>query len=102
LTFGTMPMRKATKDDYVKLQGGLPKVSQDERGLWHIKHSYRNDMPDVTDHRPPSEGQEVNINGVLYNARLLWQFHGAPCERQSHKVGGVGYPRGESGERSKA
>lgn len=97
-----MPPRKATEQDYIKLQGGIPEVSQDQNGLWHIKHKYSKDSPDVTDYRPPAEGEAVNVNGVLYNGRLLWKFHGAPCEAESRKVGGYGYPRGESGKRSRA
>lgn len=97
-----MKPRKATEEDYRKLQGGMPDVWQDGKGLWHVRHGYREDTPDVRSHKPPSEGERVNIGGVEYNARLLWEFHGKPCEGQSRRGGGIGYPRGENGERRKA
>jgi len=93
--------RKATVEDYRRLQGGMPEVLKDSKGLWHIKHTYREGAPDVRSHKPPDEGEEININGVLFNARLMWDFHGKPCEGQSRSVGGYGYSR-EGGERRKA
>ncbi len=99
-----MAPRLATKEDYRNLQGGVPEVDKDKPGHWQIKHSYREGCPIIGDHRDPfgKEVKTVNINGVLYNPRLLWEFHGEPCEKQSRKVRGWGYPRGEGGERSRA
>lgn len=69
-------MRKATTEDYVKLQGGEPEVYKDEKGLWHIVHSYNEEDPmDVRTHiSPESRGTVVMTVG------------GEPVELEVHKV----------------
>lgn len=98
-----MPIKKATEEDYIKLQGGMPEVYQDEKGLWHVYHKYDEDDPiNIVSHKNPLEGQEINIGGKLYSASLLRRFHGDPCEKNSRKLRGYGYSRGEGEERSRA
>lgn len=83
--------------DYFDLQGGRPEIWQDEGGVWHIKHSYRPDCPEVVTHIPPQERGQVILNGKVFEVASLWEFEGEPCERQSNLVGGDGYKRNRQG-----
>jgi len=86
--------KKATKADYIKLQGGKPEVRQDkESGLWHIKHEYREGEPEVVTHISPKERGTVILNGIEYETSCVWKFEGEPCEIESRKVGGESYER---------
>lgn len=85
--------RRATFGDYFSLQGGVPIISQDEKGLWHIRHNYRDDRVEVKTHIPPSERGTVIIKGVEYDTAKLYEFEGKPCETQSIVAGGEGYNR---------
>jgi hypothetical protein len=85
--------KQATLCDYIILQGGRPFISQDEYGLYHIKHNYRDDQPEVITHISPEERGTVIIGNIEYQASLVWKFEGAPCERLSRMHGGEGYTR---------
>lgn len=89
-----MPVPIASEEDYVTVQGGMPKVEQ--RGKASIiTHDYEGGEGMVvtgskdygtvildTPHGP----REFRVN-------LLRRFHGDPCEGQSRSIGGEGYPR---------
>lgn len=87
-------VRKATKDDYEKFQGGIPEVTKDG-SITIITHQYPRSEGMVI--RTRQNYEPVIIGGVEYNTNLLRKFHGDPCEKQSRLAGGQGYPRkGES------
>jgi hypothetical protein len=86
-------IKKARVVDYIVLQGGVPEIKKDSNGLWHIKHLYREDEPEVVTHISPEERGTVIMNGIEYEISKLWKFEGAPCERNSLIVGGKGYDR---------
>ncbi len=86
-------IKKATFGDYFDLQGGVPSIEQDKKGLWHIRHNYLEDSIEVTTHIPPSERGTVIIKNTEYDVAKLLKFEGKPCERQSRMVGGEGYNR---------
>jgi hypothetical protein len=86
-------VRRAGITDYIKIQGGRPNITQDEGGIYHIRHDYRDDRPEVTTHISPAERGTVIINDVEYDVANLFQFEGAPCEKQSQTRGGEGYNR---------
>jgi len=88
------PPRKATFGDYFDLQGGVPNISFDEeKGIWLIRHNYREDQVEVKTHIPPSERGTVVIGNIEYEVAKLFEFEGKPCERQSRMGGGEGYNR---------
>ena len=89
---------EASEADYIKIQGGRPKVSKNGE-LTTVTHDY-----------PGGEGMTVKShidhgvvnlrteNGIKqFNVDELRQFHGNPCERQSKKSGGQGYDRKPNG-----
>ena len=82
--------------DYIKLQGGVPQITYHD-GIWHIKHAYRDDQPEVTTHIAPTDRGTVCIlfegEVVEFEVAKLWQFEGAPCESSSKSRGGEGYRR---------
>lgn len=91
-------VRRATDDDYKRLQGGRPSVTRDGQ-LWFIDHSsYKKGGKRVRTHISPEQRGTVIINGVEYNTAELWQFEGHPCEVRSLKVGGNGYETGSGRE----
>lgn len=86
--------RKATREDYVKIQGGVPNVWQDPEGLWHIQHDYDHKDPiHVKTHNSPEQRGTVVVGGVEYQTSLLRRFEGDPCEKVSMKAGGERYDR---------
>ncbi len=86
--------RKATPEDYAKIQGGVPEVSQDPKGLWHIRHNYNPEDPiHIKTHIPPEQRGTIVIGGVEYKTSLLRKFEGEPCEKASVKAGGERYDR---------
>jgi hypothetical protein len=88
-----MVLKKASVADYIVLQGGVPQISKDDKGLFHIKHLYREDEPEVVTHISPKERGTVIINNIVYEVAKLWRFEGGPCEAKSTSVGGRGYDR---------
>ncbi len=89
-------MRKANIADYIRLQGGRPKLFLASDGLWHIEHAYLPGQPVVRIHRPPQHDRvtlEFAGELVSFDSSLLWQFEGAPCELSSTVLGGKGYLR---------
>lgn len=89
--------KKATVVDYIRIQGGMPVIFQDKNGLWHIKHLYREDEPEVVTHISPEKRgtiiMMVDGKDIEFEIAKLWQFEGAPCERNSRLAGGEGYNR---------
>lgn len=88
-------MRLATEADFIRIQGGRPRISRDGP-LWLIRHSYLPGAPLVRTHRDPQTEQvALDLDGetVLFTASELWQFEGAPCELESYRHGGHGYRR---------
>lgn len=85
--------------DYFTLQGGKPQIAKGEDGLWHIRHEYRADRPEVVTHISPQERGTVVINGVEYEVAFLWRFEGEPCEGRSASEGGGAYKRHGEKER---
>lgn len=88
-----MKYKKATVVDYILLQGGVPEITRDSGGLYHIKHKYMDDQPEVLTHISPEERGTVIIGGKIYEIAKLWRFEGAPCETKSRSVGGGTYDR---------
>jgi len=86
--------RRARFIDYFDLQGGVPQISQDDKGLWHIRHGYREDPVEIITHISPKERGVVVIGNVEYEVAKLFEFEGGPCEIQSKKIGGEEYSRG--------
>jgi hypothetical protein len=96
--------RKATFSDYFALQGGRPIINQDEEtGLWHIHHQYREDEPLIVTHISPSQRgtifQVIGKEIVELDVAYLWDYEGSPCEQKSLEVGGDPYPRKSGIER---
>jgi len=92
-SLNNMP-RKATREDYVKIQGGVPNVWQDPKGLWHIQHDYDPKDPiHVKTHKSPEDRGTVVVGDVEYQTSLLRKFEGDPCEKASMKAGGERYDR---------
>lgn len=84
----------ANNEDYVEIQGGVPKISK--RGkLTVVTHDYDEgggmQVASHIDHGTVI--LETKKGARLFNVDWLKQFHGEPCEAQSRKVGGEGYPR---------
>lgn len=78
----------------MKIQGGIPRVRQDEKGLWHISHGYDKEDPiEVKTHISPQERGTVIVGDVEYQTSLLRRFEGDPCEKISIQGGGESYQR---------
>lgn len=83
-------IKPATEEDYIKIQGGMPKVTK-ENGLTVITHDYEGgDGMRVRSHI--DHGQVV-IDNKEFRVDLLRKFHGNPCEKQSRSIGGESYER---------
>jgi len=86
--------RKATPDDYLKIQGGIPEIRQEKGGLWSISHNYNQRDPLVVrTHISPEARGTVVIDDVEFQISLLRRFEGDPCEETSFQAGGRGYER---------
>lgn len=89
-------MRYATKQDYVRIQGGMPQITH-QNGLWHIEHDYLLDSPVVRTHISPDQRGTVMIivdgTPVEFEVSKLWMFEGQPCELTSIGNGGSSYER---------
>lgn len=90
--------RKATKADYEAIQGGMPEIEK-KGPLTIVKHNYPGgEGMQIPSHEDYGEVTlEINGKPVAFNANLLREFHGKPCERESAKTGSGRYPR--SGEK---
>jgi hypothetical protein len=91
-------VRKATTADYINRQGGIPTITRDGK-IWVITHNYLSESPEIRTHISPKQRGTVIIGGVEYEVSKLWEFEGAPCERQSRLAGGEGYPRSGNSEK---
>lgn len=80
----------ATEEDYIKLQGGKPRVEVQD-GLTVITHNYEGGDGMVV--RSHINHGTVTINGKEFKVDLLREFHGIPCEINSRRIGGSGYDR---------
>lgn len=89
-----MPILPAQPEDYVEIQGGMPKVEQDGK-LTVVTHDYEEgEGMVVKSHLDHGTVILKTSNGDReFKVDLLKMFHGDPCEAQSRKVGGEGYPR---------
>ena len=88
----------ATREDYVKIQGGMPDVSEKD-GIATIKHNYPEGENMIVKGRVSHQTVVISVEGKgprEFNAEYLKQFHGEPCERQSKSMGGEGYDRGQT------
>ncbi len=84
----------ATKEDYLEIQGGMPKVEQ--RGkLKVVTHNYgEGGGMIVRSHIDQGTVVLETARGPrLFDANLLREFHGKPCETQSLRMAGEGYAR---------
>ena len=88
------PVAKAGKEDYEQVQGGMPTVRQ-EGNLKVVTHNYPGgeDM-EVRSHIDHGT-VDLTVEGKTkeYEVDLLKKFRGEPCEAQSRRSGGEGYPR---------
>lgn len=88
-----IPIPKAAKKDYENLQGEEPALSVDpETGMITTKYSNGTEIKSHIDHGT------VNIGGKEFEVDKVRALHGDPCEKESRKVGGQGYPRKNEGE----
>lgn len=80
----------ATEEDYIRIQGGMPKV--EKRGkLTIITHDYEGgEGMIVTSH---IDHGTVILGNKECKIDLLRDLHGKPCEGQSRSMGGEGYDR---------
>ncbi|MEK7188717.1 MAG: hypothetical protein AAB685_02605 [Patescibacteria group bacterium] len=95
-----MPLKipKATKEDYIAEQGGMPEVAR--RGkLTIVTHNYPGGKGMVvSSHINHGKVTLDTPNGSIeFKADLLRRFHGLPCETQSLRNGGESYPRENRG-----
>jgi len=94
-----MEIRNAQKEDWIALQGGKPLVTRNKiDGMILITHDYpKGEGMQIRRHNPidPNDTVRFGINGdvVEFTSALVKAVEGDPCERQSRKVGGDGYPR---------
>lgn len=94
-------MKEATKQDYIDIQGGMPKVKS-EGGLTVIHHDYESgEGMIVRSHKDIRDYGEVTLqtksgNTKRFKVALLRMFHGEPCEQNSLAAGGTGYDRARS------
>ena len=88
----------ASSGDYLKANGstGLQILKQPS-GLYTIRHVFDNKQVEVP--TPEETLKKYGTTGLQgfpkknFAIALLWQFHGAPCERTSRSRGGEGYTR---------
>lgn len=87
-------LQKASEEDYVEIQGGYPNYFMDGK-LIVVHHDYpKGEGMIVRSHRDQGTiVMETSRGPREFNANLIRQFHGTPCENQSIKIGGEGYPR---------
>lgn len=78
-------IKPATEEDYIKIQGGMPKVIV-ENGITTVTHDYEGGDGMIV--RSHIDHGTTYIDGKEFKIDLLRQFHGDPCEKQSRKVGG--------------
>ena len=85
---------EATSEDYKKIQGGKPTVTEKD-GVFTITHNYPGGEGMVVRSRMKPETVTLTVDGnpKEFRADLLKQFHGNPCETHSLSVGGEGYDR---------
>jgi hypothetical protein len=83
-------IKPATEEDYIKIQGGMPKV-EIENGITVITHDYKDGDKMVV--RSHIDHGTTYIDGKEFKIDLLRKFHGDPCEKQSRSIGGEGYER---------
>lgn len=92
----TPKVPKATEEDYIEIQGGVPKVSREGK-IKTVIHDYPKGEGMIV--RSHIEHGTVNLNTSRgsreFKIDLLKQFHGDPCEKQSRSSGGEGYERGK-------
>jgi hypothetical protein len=85
--------RKATVDDYVRVQGGEPEITQKGK-LFKISHNYEGgDGMNIVTHKSPEDRGTVVLGDVEFDVAKLRRFEGDPCEKRSRDVGGEGYSR---------
>lgn len=89
-----MAIRKATKEDYEEIQGGMPTVEKQGK-LTIVNHDYEggNNMHVASHIDHGTVILQTKKGPVEFIVDLLRRFHGDPCEQQSRSVGGEGYPR---------
>ena len=80
-------IKPASEEDYIKLQGGKPEVSE-ENGLKVVTHNYEGgEGMVVRSHKDYGTSIILTKNGPReFDTNLLRERHGKPCERESRKA----------------
>ncbi len=89
---------QAEERHYEQIQGGLPKVETDDKGLTAVLHDYKEGNGMLVRSNKSVEDYGTVVLSTAEGPRefktaLLRRFHGEPCETESARHGGEGYER---------